>query len=217
MGVTERSAAELQDEARLIEAAKRDRKAFAALYDRYFDQIYSYCYYHSGRREEAEDLASETFQRALEGLENFEWRGIPYSAWLYKVASNLMSKRRRRPPWIELPDPIAGSGENDPERLWLRREQGDELPQAVRKLARDPIGVAGPHLLPQRQLPAHRGGRRPPRAAAAAADPSAARSQHPGLPRLASARGGDEPAPRESRSPVDARRGRRRPGAAGRR
>ena len=66
--MTERSAAELQDEARLIEAAKRDRKAFAALYDRYFDQIYSYCYYHSGRREEAEDLASETFQRALEGL-----------------------------------------------------------------------------------------------------------------------------------------------------
>jgi len=135
--VTERSAAELQDEARLIEAAKRDRKAFGALYDRYFDQIYSYCYYHSGRREEAEDLASETFQRALEGLDNFEWRGIPYSAWLYKVASNLMSKRRRRPPWIELPDPIAGSGENDPERLWLRREQGDELHKAVQKLPLD--------------------------------------------------------------------------------
>ncbi len=126
--MTERSAAELQDEARLIEAAKRDRKAFAVLYDRYFDQIYSYCYYHSGRREEAEDLASET---------NFEWRGIPYSAWLYKVASNLMSKRRRRPPWIELPDPIAGSGENDPERLWLRREQGDELHKAVQKLPLD--------------------------------------------------------------------------------
>jgi RNA polymerase sigma-70 factor (ECF subfamily) len=135
--VTQRSAAELQDEARLIEAAKRDRKAFAVLYDRYFDQIYSYCYYHSGRREEAEDLASETFQRALEGLDNFEWRGIPYSAWLYKVASNLMSKRRRRPPWIELPDPIAGSGENDPERLWLRREQGDELHKAVQKLPLD--------------------------------------------------------------------------------
>jgi len=120
--VTERSAAELQDEARLIEAAKRDRNAFAALYDRYFDQIYSYCYYHSGRREEAEDLASETFQRALEGLDDFEWRGIPYSAWLYKVASNLMSKRRRRPPWIELPDPIAGSGENDPERPLDQRD-----------------------------------------------------------------------------------------------
>src|SRR5256712_6801604 len=135
--MTERSAAELQDEARLIEAAKRDRKAFATLYDRYFDQIYSHCYYHSGRREEAEDLASETFQRALEGLDEFEWRGIPYSAWLYKVASNLMAKRRRRPPWIELPDPIAGSGENDPERLWLRREQGDELPKAVRTLPLD--------------------------------------------------------------------------------
>ena len=135
--MTERSAAELQEEARLIEAAKKDRTAFGALYDRYFDQIYSYCYYHLGRREEAEDLASETFQRALEGLEDFEWRGIPYSAWLYRVASNLMSKRRRRPAWIELPDPIAAGGENDPERLWLRREQGDALHNAVRKLPGD--------------------------------------------------------------------------------
>ena len=72
--VTERSAAELQDEARLIEAAKRDRRAFAALYDRYFDQIYSYCFYHTGNRQAAEDLASDTFQRALEGLAGFEWR-----------------------------------------------------------------------------------------------------------------------------------------------
>ena len=135
--MTERSAAELQDEKRLIEAAKRDRNAFTALYDRYFDQIYSYCYYHSGRREEAEDLASETFQRALEGLDDFEWRGIPYSAWLYKVASNLMSKQRRRPAWVELPDPIAGPQEDNPERLWLRREQGDELHRAVRRLPQD--------------------------------------------------------------------------------
>jgi RNA polymerase sigma-70 factor, ECF subfamily len=135
--MTERSAAELRDEALLIEAAKRDRNAFAALYDRYFDQIYSYCFYHTGRREEAEDLASETFQRALEGLDDFEWRGIPYSAWLYKVASNLMAKARRRPAWIELPDPISGSADDDPERLWLKREQGDELQAAVRRLPPD--------------------------------------------------------------------------------
>jgi RNA polymerase sigma-70 factor (ECF subfamily) len=135
--VTERSAAELQGEARLIEAAKRDREAFETLYHRYFDQIYSYCYYHTGRREEAEDLASETFQRALEGLPDFEWRGVPYSAWLYRVASNLLSKQRRRPAWIELPEPIAGSAEDNPERLWLRREQGDELQRAVRRLPVD--------------------------------------------------------------------------------
>ena len=135
--MTERSAAELQDEARLIDAAKRDRNAFTALYQRYFDQIYSYCYYHSGRREEAEDLASETFQRAIEGLDDFEWRGIPYSAWLYKVASNLMAKQRRRPAWIELPEPVSGPVEDDPEHRWLKREQGDELHAAVRRLPVD--------------------------------------------------------------------------------
>ncbi len=135
--MTERSAAELQDEARLIETAKRDRNAFQALYDRYFDQIYSYCYYHTGRREQAEDLASETFQRALEGLTDFEWRGIPYSAWLYKVASNLMAKERRRPAWIELPQPVAAPADEDPERLWLKREQEEELHAAVRRLPVD--------------------------------------------------------------------------------
>ncbi len=135
--MTERSAAELQDEARLIEAAKRDRNAFAALYDRYFDQIYSYCFYHTGRRQAAEDLASETFRRALEGIEDFEWRGIPYSAWLYKVASNLMAKERRRPAWIELPEPVASPAEDDPERQWLKREQGEELHAAVRRLPVD--------------------------------------------------------------------------------
>jgi len=135
--MTERSAAELQDEARLIEAAKRDRNAFTALYDRYFDQIYSFCLYHTGRRDAAEDLASETFQRALEGIGDFEWRGIPYSAWLYKVASNLMAKERRRPAWIELPEPIAAPVEDDPERRWLKREQGDELHGAVRRLPVD--------------------------------------------------------------------------------
>jgi RNA polymerase sigma-70 factor, ECF subfamily len=135
--MTERSAAELQDEARLVEAAKRDRNAFLALYDRYFDQIYSYCYYHTGRREQAEDLASETFQRALEGLAGFEWRGVPYSAWLYKVASNLMAKERRRPAWIELPEPLAAPSDDDPERLWLKREQGEELHAAVRRLPVD--------------------------------------------------------------------------------
>ncbi len=135
--VTERSAAELQDEARLIEAAKRDRQAFAALYDRYFDQIYSYCYYHTGNRQSAEDLASDTFQRALEGLAGFEWRGVPYSAWLYKVAANLMAKQRRRPAFIELPEPLVAPVEQNPERVWLKREQGDELHAAVRRLPLD--------------------------------------------------------------------------------
>ncbi len=135
--MTERSAAELQEEARWIEAAKRDRNAFGVLYDRYVGQIYSYCYYQTGRREEAEDLTSETFQRALERLDEFEWRGIPYSAWLYRVAANLMAKRRRRPAWIELPEPLAGPAEDDPERRWLNREEGDALHAAVRRLPVD--------------------------------------------------------------------------------
>ena len=54
-----------------------------------------------------------------------------------RAIANTSPKNRRRPPWVELPDPIAAPADNDPERLWLRREQGDALHRAVRKLPLD--------------------------------------------------------------------------------
>jgi RNA polymerase sigma-70 factor (ECF subfamily) len=84
--------AELAEERLLVEAAQRDPAAFDRLYDRYFDLIYSYVYYHCGSREQAEDITAATFQKGLEDLPNFKWRGVPYSAWLYRVASNLVSR-----------------------------------------------------------------------------------------------------------------------------
>jgi RNA polymerase sigma-70 factor (ECF subfamily) len=133
-----RSDADLEAEHQLIEAAKQDPARFQELYDRYFDPIYSYVYYHCGSREQAEDITAATFQRGLEDLPNFQWRGVPYSAWLYRVAGNLLSRDRRRPAWLELQDTTYRSdAEDEPDAQVLRMDQDSRLHDAIRELPPD--------------------------------------------------------------------------------
>jgi len=100
--VAYRSAEELEAERLLIEAAQRDRAAFAPLYERYVDQIFAYAHTLTRNRELAEDVTAATFAKAIEDLPRFEWRGVPYSAWLYRVASNLVARQARRPAWVDI-------------------------------------------------------------------------------------------------------------------
>ncbi len=83
-------------ERRLIEEAKRDPSRFAALYDGHFHRIYAYVSRRVGSRAEAEDITAETFHQALENLPKFEWRGVPFAAWLFRIASNAISDHYRR-------------------------------------------------------------------------------------------------------------------------
>jgi RNA polymerase sigma-70 factor (ECF subfamily) len=83
------------DERLLIEAAKRDPAQFAELYRRNFHAVYAYVARRSGTREEAEDITSEVFHQALANLGRFEWRGVPFAAWLVKMAANAMADRWR--------------------------------------------------------------------------------------------------------------------------
>src|ERR1700680_5201812 len=92
-----RSVAELEEERKEILAAQRDRAAFAPLYERYVDQIYAYAYTLTKDKEQAEDVTAATFAKAIEELPRFQWRGGPYSAWLYRVVGNLVSRGHRRP------------------------------------------------------------------------------------------------------------------------
>ena len=82
----------LEQERKLVEEAKKDPKNFAALYDKYFDQIYRYVYRRVSDKDTVEDLVSQTFYDALSHLRDFEWRGFPFSAWLYKIAHNTVLK-----------------------------------------------------------------------------------------------------------------------------
>lgn len=81
------------DEPRLIDRAKRDPRAFGALYDRYVDRVYRYCHRRTGSHYDAEELTAQTFRRALEALPRYEWRGAPFGAWLFRIAANLIVDR----------------------------------------------------------------------------------------------------------------------------
>jgi RNA polymerase sigma-70 factor (ECF subfamily) len=81
------------DERLLIEAAQRDPARFAELYENNFERVYAYVVRRVKDRAEAEDLTSEVFHHALANLRRFEWRGIPFAAWLFRIAANLISDR----------------------------------------------------------------------------------------------------------------------------
>src|SRR5579862_6207816 len=100
---------QLEIERKLVEAARSSPVAFGALYERYVDAIYSYALHRVGDTTVAEDIVSETFHRALENIQSFEWRGVAFSAWLYRIASNVIAARFRREP--------VTSGEEDLENV----------------------------------------------------------------------------------------------------
>ncbi len=76
-------------------AAQGDTEAFTLLYERYVTRIYNYIYYRTGNPHEAEDLTSRVFYRALHHINHYDNRGIPFSAWLYRIAHNLVANWHR--------------------------------------------------------------------------------------------------------------------------
>lgn len=80
----------------LIEAAQRDPSRFGELYELHFERIYAYVARRVGARDAAEDLTAEVFHQALANLAKYEWRGLPFAAWLYRIATNAISDRWQR-------------------------------------------------------------------------------------------------------------------------
>jgi len=94
----------LEQEKQLVEAAKQDPQNFAALYDKYFDQIYRYVYRRVSDKDTVHDIVSQTFYDALSHIQGFEWRGFPFSAWLYKIAHNNVLKWYREQSKMQISD-----------------------------------------------------------------------------------------------------------------
>jgi RNA polymerase sigma-70 factor (ECF subfamily) len=84
------------DERRLIEAAQRDPTRFADLYEAHFERVYAYAIRRVRDRHEAEDVTAEVFQQALANIGRFEWRGVPFAAWLFRIAAHAIADRGRR-------------------------------------------------------------------------------------------------------------------------
>lgn len=84
------------DERALIAAAQDDPARFGDLYDRYVHRVYGFVSRRVGNRAEAEDITSAVFEQALASLPRFEWRGVPFAAWLIRIAANALADHWRR-------------------------------------------------------------------------------------------------------------------------
>jgi RNA polymerase sigma-70 factor (ECF subfamily) len=83
-------------EQQLIEAAQKDPRRFAELYEQNFERVYAFVARRVRDRAVAEDLTSTVFHRALESLPRYEWRGAPFAAWLLRIARNAVADHWQR-------------------------------------------------------------------------------------------------------------------------
>lgn len=129
------------DDSVLIERAKKDEEAFGQLYERYSQRIYQYIYYRTSSEDDAEDLTAKTFMRAWQHIGNYDNRGVPFSAWLYRIAHNLVANWHRdnsRRKVISLDDLNRWQvNEDGPEAAALLAEDRTALLRVVRRLPAD--------------------------------------------------------------------------------
>lgn len=128
----------ISDDLALAQAAQGDSEAFGVLYDRYVGRIYNYIFYRTGNVFDAEDLTERVFFRALKHISRYRNRGLPFSAWLYRIAHNLTanwhrdnSRRKEISLDEELPLPHRG---NLPEQELVIDEERQRLLQVIRRL-----------------------------------------------------------------------------------
>lgn len=132
---------EITDENAVARASAGDSEAFSFLYERNVSRIYNYIYYRIGSDADAEDITSRVFYRAFGHISTYVDKGVPFSAWLYRIAHNLIanwhrdSHRRKEVPLedqIELPIKA-----DHPERAMEKTQEVEQLLQGIRRLSPD--------------------------------------------------------------------------------
>jgi RNA polymerase sigma-70 factor (ECF subfamily) len=127
-------------DAELVAQAREDPSAFGKLYERYVTKVYNYVYYRVGNHQDAEDLTSRTFFRALRHIGTYEDRGAPVSAWFYRIAHNLVANWHRdqgRRPVVSLEAVSVDDSPESPEAVAMTVEERDRLLAVVRRLPAD--------------------------------------------------------------------------------
>jgi RNA polymerase sigma-70 factor (ECF subfamily) len=129
---------ELTDEAALTLAVQGDAQAFGILYERYVNRVFNYIYYRTGNIFDAEDLTERVFIRAMNHIASYHNQGLPLSAWLYRIAHNLVANwhrdnsRRREIPLDE--GVLVRHGGDHPEHELLAAEERERLLRVIRRL-----------------------------------------------------------------------------------
>ena len=138
----------MEQERLLIEAAQKDPGRFADLYENNFERVYAFIVRRVRDRHEAEDLTAEVFQHALANLPRFEWRGVPFAVWLFRIAANAIADRWQRIS-TERSDPVS----DDLDRSsWQEIERRTMLFQLVDDLGADQRSVIIKRFVEQKSI-----------------------------------------------------------------
>ncbi len=123
------------DDAVLAARAQGDRAAFAELYERYMDKVYTYIYYRTGHSSLTEDIVSNTFLKALDHIGKFRPRGGGFPAWILRIARNeMVDVLRREKRQVPLEDEWPTGNNASPEHQAISREENAELRRKVEQL-----------------------------------------------------------------------------------
>jgi RNA polymerase sigma-70 factor, ECF subfamily len=128
-----------EDDRVLVEAAQADPARFVDVYERYVDRVYAFVSRRAENRAAAEDITSQVFAQALGAIGRFEWRGLPVSVWLFRIASNALADhwrehaRNAHQPPPDVPDPRE---REDIERRLALVQCVDQLPDLQRQVIR---------------------------------------------------------------------------------
>lgn len=129
---------EEMDDSELVALAGSDQEAFGEIYERYMTKIYNYVYYRTGNHHDAEDVTAKVFFRAMAHIQNYEDKGVPFQAWLYRIAHNLVANFHRdegRRKIIPLDDYLTLSLKSDaPDKQAEHNEEQAVLLAAMRRL-----------------------------------------------------------------------------------
>jgi RNA polymerase sigma-70 factor (ECF subfamily) len=132
--------AQVRREEELVRRAQEfDEEALASLYELFYPKLYNYAYLQLGDVHQAEDLASEVLLRVLESLSGYRFRGVPLTAWVFRIARNCiidLHRRRQRRPQVSLHDGIPGT-EDSPHALAERSVAHSELRLALTRLTEE--------------------------------------------------------------------------------
>ncbi len=129
----------MQAEKDLVHRAQQgDNRAYAQLYENNFDRIYRYIVLKIGNKAEAEDMTQQVFLNSLKSIRSFKWKGVSFSAWLFRIAHNLMVDYFRKTSKLlttPLPDTLPDNSGN-PQQITERQLDIEQLISAARGLTR---------------------------------------------------------------------------------
>ena len=127
----------VQDEQDLVHRAQNgDKEAFTELYETYFSKLYRYVVVRIGNRAEAEDMTQQVFVKAYKSISSYRWRGVPFSAWLFRIAHNLVVdffRKESKRPAVPLEESLVASDDNV-QQVVERRLDVERVMAATRQL-----------------------------------------------------------------------------------